>query len=81
MTWSVFPNPNDGDFMIRYSGENALVTLDVFDMTGRRVHDARIAMNNGQLVPIAMQGKLAPGSYVLRLSTENGRHEERIIVR
>lgn len=80
-SWSVFPNPNDGDFTIRYAGIDALGTLDVFDMTGRRVYDARTAMNNGQYVTVSLHGKLAPGSYILRFSTENGRHEERIIVR
>lgn len=79
--WSVFPNPGNGDFTIQYAGADSRLTLDVLDMTGRLVHTEQQQVSKGQQVLLTMAGRLAAGTYMLRLSTEQGRSEQRIVIR
>ncbi|MCW5899916.1 MAG: T9SS type A sorting domain-containing protein [Flavobacteriales bacterium] len=78
--WNVFPNPNTGDFTVVYGGADALVAMDVFDVAGRAVHQESRYMTRGEAVWMALGGKLVPGTYVLRFTTDNHRHEQRIVV-
>lgn len=79
--WNVFPNPTNGDFTIAYGAADANVTIDVLDLTGRLVHTARKHVVNGERVAVQLAGRLAEGSYVVRLSSDAGRTEQRIVVR
>lgn len=75
--FSIFPNPTDGDFVVRTShAMNAIA--QVLDVTGRLVHTQRMAGMQGEL---NLAGSLATGTYVLRLSDANGSSEHRFVVR
>lgn len=78
--WSVFPNPSNGDFTIRM-GIEGRTHIDVLDMTGRVVYTTSRAASAGSSMPLALAGKLAAGTYVLRLSTETQSTEQRIVIR
>lgn len=78
--WCVFPNPSNGDFTIRI-GTEGRTNIDVLDMTGRVVYTTSRAASAGSSLPLALAGKLAAGTYVLRLSTETQSTEQRIVIR
>jgi hypothetical protein len=80
VAWNVFPNPNNGDFTIRAQGVNGPVVLEVFDMAARLVHTARPVVTAGEDVQVALRGGVAPGTYLLRMTTADGRYEQRIVV-
>jgi hypothetical protein len=79
--FGVFPNPNEGDFAVVYRGSPAVVQLELFDTMGRLVHSDRLVMSQGQTHALPLAGKLASGTYVLRLGTTEGTSEHRIVVR
>ncbi len=80
VSWSVFPNPNTGDFTVRYGGLDAQVAMEVIDVTGRLVHNESRWMVQGELTYMALSGKLSLGSYIVRFSTNDASYEQRIVV-
>ena len=80
-SWLVFPNPSNGDFTIQYGGTDGRVAMEVFDMTGRVVYNNVKGMTRGEQHLLPLAGRLATGTYVLRLTSTEGTHEQRVIVR
>jgi len=79
--FSIFPNPSNGDITIQYGGADALVDVELMDMTGRLVYGERRQMTNGAQIPVALAGQVAAGTYVVRLTSPLGRSEQRVVVR
>lgn len=75
----VMPNPNKGDFAITF-GEDALVVLELLDMSGRLVYTEQRMNRANTPMQVQLAGRLAPGTYVLRMSSELGRSEQRIVI-
>lgn len=63
----LYPNPNNGSFIV--SSENSLenVTIQIFDMQGRKVYLQNVA--NLRLLNLSLN--LPLGVYLLKLTTEN----------
>jgi hypothetical protein len=80
-SFSVFPNPGNGDMTIASGDMSGAVVIELMDMTGRIVHAEQRAMVAGQAQQLQLAGRLAAGSYVLRLSTEQGTSEQRVVIR
>jgi len=80
-TFSLFPNPTNGDVNLTYDGTDAMTTIAVVDMTGRVVYSQVRQIANGQQVYLPLANKLAAGTYALRLTSEHGRGEQRFVVR
>jgi len=78
--WSVFPNPGNGDITIRNDGQHAVVTVQVMDMSGRLLHVGTYSSNNGD-VALSLAHRLAPGTYVLHLSSGQNMHDRLFVVR
>lgn len=76
----LFPNPGNGDFTLRVKGISGSVELEVFEMTGRMLHGERRAVTEGEDLKVTMAGQLAKGAYLVRLTSANGRLEQRYIV-
>ncbi|MBK9763300.1 MAG: T9SS type A sorting domain-containing protein [Flavobacteriales bacterium] len=66
---------------IRYNGTNGRMNIEVLDMTGRLVFNDRLAATGGTTIQLALAGKLAAGSYMLRLSTDAQTHDQHIVIR
>jgi hypothetical protein len=81
LAFTVFPNPGNGDMTIGTGSIEGLVQFEVMDMTGRLVHGEQFPVSAGAQVQLNLAGKLAAGTYVLRLSSTEGRTEQRIVVR
>jgi hypothetical protein len=64
----IAPNPTAGVFTLRFATQQR-GTVDVFDLAGRRCHEAALA---GTEVTIDVSGKLAPGIYAVRCRLDDG---------
>ena len=80
LDWSVFPNPSNGDMTIRFAGKDAKVRIELFDVAGRTVHQEQRQLFNGQQVSLGLAGSVANGAYTLRLTSPQGRSEQRVVV-
>lgn len=81
LDWSVFPNPSNGNMTVRYAGVDAKVVIELVDVSGRTVHQEQRQLFNGQQADLGLAGTLASGMYTLRLSTPEGRAEQRVVVK
>ena len=75
------PNPTQGDVMFDIPKGIQVRSVEFTDMTGRLVHTE--ALNTASAGPISLDlsGKLAPGTYCVRLIATKGILAERLIVR
>jgi len=78
--WAIFPNPTDGNFTISYEGESGNALVEVIDAQGRIVHSGREVLLNGSLVRLDLANRLNAGAYIVRLTTDQGRQESRMVV-
>ncbi|MBK6894838.1 MAG: T9SS type A sorting domain-containing protein [Flavobacteriales bacterium] len=69
---SVFPNPTQGDITISGADLSGTVNFELTDMTGRVVYKDQKSMTANQPVTLPLNGKLAQGTYSLRVITANG---------
>ncbi len=77
---AVWPNPTNGHlFVSQLPASNMLVR--VLDATGRAVYSQRSGTSVGGTLELALDGRLAPGTYVLVLSSEQHQVERRFVVR
>lgn len=78
---SVFPNPNDGNMRIAYSGASGNAVIELMDATGRMVHAEQRAVADGASIQLGLAGRLAHGAYTLRMQGPGGElRQERVIV-
>ncbi len=80
MVWSVFPNPTEGELNIRTTGLEGKVRIELFDMMGRVVLTEQRSFTNGS-PELLNVGAFAAGTYILRLTTADQRHETPVMVR
>lgn len=80
LDWAVFPNPNNGDMTVRFGGADSKVTIELFDVAGRAVHQEQRQLFNAQQFNLGLAGSLANGAYTLRLTSAEGRSTQRVVV-
>lgn len=77
----VFPNPNDGRFMLRF-GEVTLteVVIEVLDLQGKNVYRKELKqILGGETVEVSLAENLAKGMYVLRVKSREGEGRWKIV--
>jgi hypothetical protein len=67
--FSIYPNPNSGQFTLQTGTVDKVLMLQVFDLSGRVVHEEQVQQSN-KIIDLS---NLATGMYELRLS-ESGYH-------
>ena len=78
---TVHPNPNGGRFAVSYElAAAAPVTLELFDALGRSVAPALRQTAALGVVEMAPHTPLAPGVYLLKMTTEGRSTTQRIVV-
>lgn len=69
--FEVYPNPNNGSFQFAIANsDDATVSVNVFDMTGKLVY-ASVAKSANGLMTIDC-GDITPGLYMLRIYSQQG---------
>ncbi len=84
-TFTMYPNPNRGDqIFISLSEVGAdvrTVTMDIYDMTGKRVAARKIAVQDGFLnSAVALNGDLSGGLYMVNITAGDKTYTERLVV-
>ncbi|MBK6829890.1 MAG: T9SS type A sorting domain-containing protein [Flavobacteriales bacterium] len=77
---TVWPNPSNGHLFIDHLPAGSMM-VQVMDATGRTVHTQRTPAATGGRTELALEGRLAPGTYLLVLTSERHRLEQRFVVR
>jgi hypothetical protein len=66
----IYPNPNNGVFIIEINGVDGAGTINIMDMMGRRVYTQGANFNGSFRQSIELN--VAKGTYVLQVITESG---------
>ncbi|MEO8588203.1 MAG: T9SS type A sorting domain-containing protein [Flavobacteriales bacterium] len=81
----MYPNPNRGDQL--YLSLDAMedgvrtVSVDIFDLTGKRVSARTIAVNDGSLNSVMdLNGELAHGMYLVNITAGAQHYTERLVL-
>ena len=80
-SFSVFPNPSNGDISVIGADLGGSVLFELTDMTGRVVYSEGRNVSAGQAVVLPVSGKVAAGSYSLSLMTDGNRSVQTVIIR
>ncbi len=84
-TFTMYPNPNRGDqlFMSVTNVEEGVntVSVDIFDMTGKRVMARTIAVQDGFVnTNLELNGDLAGGLYMVNITAGTKAYTERLVI-
>jgi len=84
-TLAMYPNPNRGDqlfvSMTDINNTISTVTMDVYDMTGKRVAARTIAVQDGFVnQAVELNGELAGGLYLVNFTAGDQTFSERLVV-
>ena len=82
---TMYPNPNRGDQLFISLSEVAAdintVSVDIFDMTGKRVSARTIAVQDGFLkTNLELNGDLAGGLYMVNITAGDKVFTERLVI-
>lgn len=80
-TFNLRPNPTDGNVALTIPSGARNATIELYDMTGRQVYTDAVLASAGRTIELPLAGRLAAGTYTVRLITEAGRSEQRLMVR
>ncbi len=80
-TFTVFPNPSNGDITISSRDLSGASVIEVMDMTGRVLHSENRTLAVGQAHQLNLAGRIASGSYIVRVLTTEGSSEQRVVIR
>ncbi len=78
---AIYPNPTTGDVTVRGADLSGNVQFELMDMTGRVVYRNQQNMSPNQPVTLSLNGKLALGTYTLRLISESGISSRPVMVK
>jgi hypothetical protein len=77
--FTLFPNPNKGQFVIEHSGNGSLAQIDIMDVSGRMIQAVQINFGASSRQDIDL-GKQASGIYFVRITHEQKIEVLRVIV-
>ncbi len=66
INFSVYPNPNNGEFFVENNGNTGLVTVEVIDIQGKVVYNNRLNISNGDRESISIENAES-GMYMIRI--------------
>jgi len=84
-TFTMYPNPNRGDQLFvsitNVEEEVSTVSVDIFDMTGKRVMARTIAVQDGFVnTNLELNGDLAGGLYIVNITAGTKAYTERLVI-
>jgi hypothetical protein len=79
--WSLYPNPNDGSFVIRIEGASGLMEMRLLNPLGEIIKVRHWNVSSGQRTFAVVTDLLPAGIYVVQLKAESGTTYRNMIVR
>lgn len=81
-TLNIFPNPNQGDFTLTYTGTGIIgqIQVNILTIEGKTVIVEQFTVNEDTFVRNYKDVELAAGTYLVHFITERGYEVKRIIV-
>jgi hypothetical protein len=76
----LYPNPNDGNFVLFNRSSDEEVFMEIFSLGGQRVYSEALNLQKGGN-PVALSGKLDPGMYLLRLRYRDHSEQMKLLIR
>ncbi len=79
--FSIFPNPNNGQFTIRNAGEAGNYNIHVMDMAGRMIHSQKAVLNSSSIATVNLDNVEA-GIYMIQFinTKDNSAVTQRVVV-
>jgi hypothetical protein len=71
LEFSLFPNPNNGEFIIVNDGSSEVIELSITDIQGKELLYQKLNFNKAEQKSITLEN-VERGVYLVRLSTESG---------
>lgn len=78
-TFSVYPNPNNGEFTVKFNGGQENISLQVFDIRGRSVLNEKYN-TSGEFNQTINLGNVQAGMYILNVNDGSKTMTKKIIV-
>lgn len=76
---TIYPNPNNGNFILSYLGQEKLTQLTIFDVTGKRIQT--ISLNTFNQSKEISLTDLAQGMYLVNIESENSSTTKRMVIK
>ena len=81
----MYPNPNRGDQVFlslsEVSADVQTVTVDIYDLSGKRIVARTIAVQGGYLnTALELNGDLAGGMYMVNITAGDKTYTERLVI-
>ncbi|MFK7926264.1 MAG: choice-of-anchor J domain-containing protein [Bacteroidia bacterium] len=77
---SLYPNPNQGQFVLRNQGVSRNATIEVINVQGQTIHTQQSFLGANQSLEINL-GEVATGMYLIKVSSGESVGVDRMIVR
>jgi hypothetical protein len=77
---TIYPNPNAGQFVVIYEGEESESLLTVNDSYGRLIYSDKKTLQKNERRQIQLNQPIATGLYFVELRTELGVYRKQIII-
>jgi hypothetical protein len=77
---AVYPNPNNGQFVIDFNGEEAPLEVIIMNLVGQRVYVHSEPNFTGELQHVLDLGKLSSGSYYVNVINGEHRYTQQIVI-
>ncbi|VXB45928.1 conserved exported hypothetical protein [Flavobacterium sp. 9AF] len=78
--FSVFPNPNNGNFSISFENGITNSTIVVFDVTGRKVFEKELTVNSGEIIDVKIDN-VNTGIYSVVVKNDSHSSTQKIIIK
>ncbi|SEA58998.1 T9SS type A sorting domain-containing protein, partial [Bizionia paragorgiae] len=78
-SFSIYPNPNNGEFNVKFKSESNNVTLELFDIRGRSIY-TKGYNNSGAFNETINLGNVESGMYLLNVNDGSRTFTKKIIV-
>lgn len=77
-SFSIFPNPNNGQFVIDYAGESGNATIEVIEISGKVISTEVTNISNGSRIDMNLGN--VRGMYFVRVSINNASQIHKVVI-
>ncbi|MDO6596481.1 T9SS type A sorting domain-containing protein [Oceanihabitans sp. 2_MG-2023] len=77
-TFSIFPNPSNGNINIKVAQNYGKAIATIYDMNGRNVFSSEISLSQQSTINA---NHLATGMYILKIQGTNFSHSEKLVIK